>query len=239
MALLIFLTGSPTAIAQFLPQGQSSWFEQWFTPARPQRPAVQPQYRRAPQHRVARPRPAEVATPDRPVVAPSYFVTVLGDSLAQLLKQGLTEAFADRPEVSISRKGHDSSGLVRDDFFDWPKTVRDLLASDEKINMAVILIGSNDHQPLRVGNVTYEPDSPKWNEIYTARIAEVAKMFHDKNIPLVWVGLPIMKSDRLSANFLTFNDRYREQAEKPGRLISTSGRLSATSTDNMFPSAPT
>jgi hypothetical protein len=118
--------------------------------------------------------------------------------------------------VAISRKSRESSGLVRDDFYDWPKAVHDLLASGEKINMAVILIGSNDHQPLRLGNATYEPGSPKWIEIYTARIAEISRAFHDKNIPLVWVGLPVVKSDRLSSDFLTFNDFYREQAEKAG-----------------------
>ncbi len=172
LALLIFLTDGPAALAQFAPQGQSSWFEQWFAPARPQRQMMQQDYRRpVPRRKVARPKPAEVVNPDKPVVPPSYFVTVLGDSLGQTLGQGLVEAFADRPEVAISRKGKDSSGLVRDDFFDWPKTVRDLLASREKINMAVILIGSNDHQPLRVDNVTYEPDSPKWMEIYASRIA--------------------------------------------------------------------
>jgi uncharacterized protein len=216
IALLIFVTGGPTAIAQFAPAPQSSWFEQWFTP-QPRRPVAQPEYRRVvPRRAVAQPRPVQVATPDKPVVPPSYFVVVLGDFLGQVLGQGLTEAFTDRPEVAISRKAHESSGLVRDDFFDWPKTVHDLLASDEKINMAVILIGSNDHQPLRVGNVTYEPGSPKWIEAYTARIAEISRAFHDKNIPLIWVGLPIVKSDRLSAEFLTFNDFYRQQAEKAG-----------------------
>jgi hypothetical protein len=216
VALLIFLTGGPAAIAQL--SGPGTWFEQWFAPARPRPPVLQPEYHRTlvPRRKVAQPRPVQTATPERPAVPPSYFVAVLGDSLGQLLGQGLTEAFADRPEVAISRKARESSGLIRDDFYDWPKAVHDLLASDEKINMAVILIGSNDHQPLRVDNVTYEPGSPKWIEIYTARIAEISRAFHEKNIPLIWVGLPIVKSDRLSADFLTFNGYYREQSEKAG-----------------------
>jgi hypothetical protein len=214
IALLIFLTSGPVAIAQF---GGVPWLEQMFQRARPQPPAMQPQYHRAiPKRLAAQPKPATPDKPDKPAVPPSYFVTVLGDSLGQLLGQGLTEAFADRPEVAILRKGHESSGLVRDDFYDWPKAVQDLLANGEKINMAVILIGSNDHQPLRLGNVTYEPDSPKWIEIYTARIAEIAHAFHEKNIPLVWVGLPTVKSDRLATEFLIFNDFYKEQAEKAG-----------------------
>jgi hypothetical protein len=214
MALLIFLTGGPTAVAQF---SGSSWFEQMFQPRQP--PQAPPQYRRiVPKYKAVHPKSAAipVPNPEKPAVTPTYFVTVLGDNLGQLLGQGLTEAFADRPEVAIALKGRESSGLVRDDFFDWPKTVHDLLASGDKIDMAVMLVGSNDHQPLRVANVTYEAGSPKWIEIYTARIAEISRAFHEKNIPLVWVGLPVVKSDRLSAEFLTFNDYYREQAEKAG-----------------------
>jgi len=215
IALLIFLSSSPAAIAQFA--GNGSWLERWFSPARPQGQDLQPQYQPPlPKRKGARPKPAQNATPDKPPVTPTYFVAVLGDNLGQLMGQGLTDAFAGRPEISIMLKGRDNSGLVRDDFYDWPKAVHDLLASGEKINMAVMLIGSNDHQPMRIGNVTYEPGSPQWIEIYTARIAEISKAFREKNIPLIWVGLPIVKSDRLSADFLTFNDYFREQAEKAG-----------------------
>jgi len=215
IAVLILLTSGPGAFAQF--GGAGSWLERWFVPARPQSQDAQSQYQRPmPKRKAAQPKPVQAATPDKPAIAPSYFVTVLGDNLGQLMGQGLTEAFAGRPEVSVVRKGRDNSGLVRDDFYDWPKAVHDLLASGEKINMAVMLIGSNDHQPLRAGNITYEPGSPKWIEIYTARIAEISQAFHEKNIPLIWVGLPIVKSDRLSADFLTFNEYYREQAEKNG-----------------------
>ncbi len=169
-----------------------------------------------PKRKVAPRFPVQTAKPEKPAVAPSYFVAVLGDGLGEMLARGLTEAFMDRPEVAVLHKAHESSGLIRDDFYDWPKAIRDLLASDEKINIAVMLIGSNDHQPLRVGNMTYEPGTPKWLEAYTARIADISRAFHEKNIPLIWVGLPIMKSERLSADLLAFNDFYREQAEKTG-----------------------
>jgi len=192
-----------------------SWFQQWFAPPPRQNPYLQqvpnPQPKRKPVVR----KPV-VKAPDKPTVAPTYFVAVLGDSLGQLMGQGLTEAFTDRPEVAILHKAKESSGLVRDDFYDWPKAVEALLSSDEKINMAIMLIGSNDHQALRIGKDSYDPGSPKWIELYSQRIAEISKAFREKAIPLIWVGLPIMKSEKLSADLLTFNDFYREQAEKNG-----------------------
>jgi uncharacterized protein len=128
----------------------------------------------------------------------------------------LTEAFEDRPEVAILRKAKEDSGLVRDDFFDWTKTARELLASGEKVDFAVMLVGSNDRQVLRDANGSYEPRTPEWLAAYAQRIEAIAAMFRDKKIPLLWVGLPIMKSEILSADAMAFNEFYRAYAEKAG-----------------------
>jgi uncharacterized protein len=156
--------------------------------------------------------------PETPAVPPSFFVTVMGDSLGQMLSQGLTEAFADRPEVAILRKTRENSGLVRSDFYDWVKGAQDLLASGEKMNVAVMLIGSNDHQTMRDGSASYEPHAQKWDEIYVSRIEAIASQFRDKKIPMIWVGLPIMKSDRLSKDALALNEMYKEHASRAGAI---------------------
>jgi len=177
--------------------------------------------------RAARPKPSRPVTArpaakpaekvaEKHVVPPTYFVAVLGDSLGQLLGTGLTEAFTDHPEVAILRKARQDTGLVRDDFYDWNKATHDLLESGEKINFAAILIGANDRQAVHEGNQTYELRSPEWKEIYGRRIEAIATQFHDKKIPLIWVGLPVMKSERLSADISAFNEFFKEHAEKAG-----------------------
>jgi hypothetical protein len=128
-----------------------------------------------------------------------------------LLAQGLAEAFAGDPRVAIVNKTHEDTGLVRDDFYDWPKAAAKLLEGPRHFDMAVIQIGVNDNQKLRIdGGV--EPLSQPFNEIYAKRVEEVASVFRDKNVPLVWVGLPIMRSDSLSAAALVFNDIDRQYA---------------------------
>ena len=159
--------------------------------------------------------PAEKPAVVKPVEA-NFFVLVIGDSLGQMLGQGLTEAFADQPEVSILRKARENTGLVRDDYFDWIKGVNDLLATSGKINIAVMMIGSNDRQSLREGANAYETRQPRWREIYGDRVEAITKAFRDRKIPLVWVGLPIMKSDRFSADMAAFNEIYQERAVKAG-----------------------
>jgi uncharacterized protein len=222
IAFSLSLAGSPPAFAQTNP---FAWFEQLFQPNPPPRRAATPRpeiHRAAPQFYRARPRsnrPAEKAiakAPAKPAIAPSYFVAVLGDSLAQMLAQGLTEAFENRPEVAILRKAKEDSGLVRDDFFDWTKATQEMLASGEKIDFAIMLIGSNDRQTLRDANGSYESRSPEWQAAYTQRIETIAAMFRDKKIPLVWVGLPILKNERLSEDAQAFNEFYRAYAEKAG-----------------------
>ena len=64
-------------------------------------------------------------------------------------------------------------------------------------------------------------------------------MFRDKQIPLVWVGLPVLKSERLSADATAINDLYRQYAGKAGAtyidvwqaFANDAGEYSATGPD--------
>ncbi|MFZ1078751.1 MAG: SGNH family hydrolase [Methylovirgula sp.] len=209
-AFLLITAGALTAQAQgFNPL---NWFQQMFQPPPP--PGYG--YGQWPRYRPARPHPPAEKVETKPAVPATFFVAVMGDSLGLLLAQGLAESLSDRPEVGILRDAREDSGLVRDDFYDWTKAAHDLIASGQKINVAVMLIGSNDHQPLRDAGGSYDPGTPKWQEIYAARVEAISVMFRDAKIPLLWVGLPIMKNDRLSSEMVALNDIYRAHASENG-----------------------
>ncbi|MBY6241193.1 SGNH family hydrolase [Methylosinus sp. Sm6] len=163
-------------------------------------------------------RSAKKAKPQQPTDpnAPSFQVVAIGDTLGQQLADGLDEAFADRPDVRILHRGKESSGLVRDDFFDWPKAVRELLAGGEKIDVAVVMIGSNDRQAIHEGGQSFEPLSPLWRQHYAARVDAIRAAFKEKKIPLVWVGLPVTKNEHFSADMAKLNDIYRDRATLDG-----------------------
>lgn len=193
-----------------------SWFQQMFQP--PPSPGYEqpwPRYHAPRQHR---PRPI-VKRETKPAVPPTFFVAVMGDSLASLLAQGLTEAMTDRPEVGVLHEAREDSGLVRDDVYDWKKAAHDLVAGKQKINVAVMLIGSNDHQPIRDASGSYDPGTPQWEQIYAARVEAISAVFRDARIPLLWIGLPLMKSDRLSSEMASLNDIFREHASKNGAIF--------------------
>jgi hypothetical protein len=154
-----------------------------------------------------------------PVAAPVQIkanAIVIGDNLGQWLGAGLKEAFAASPNISILLRTKDNSGLVRDDYFDWPKAARDMAAGSEKIDLAIILIGSNDRQMLRESGAILELRSPKWKEIYLERAKAIGRIFGDRKVPLIWVGLPIMNYERLSADMLEFNALFKKAAEETG-----------------------
>jgi hypothetical protein len=194
-----------------------SWFEHLF---QGQAPQAQQGLGNRPLHKLktVKPKPTRSKpnhlVAEKPKVAPGAYVAVFGDGLAQMLTQGLTEALDDRPDLAVLHKTQDNSGLVRLDTADWAKKIHDYLESGPKIDLAVILIGSNDRQPISVKGKNYELLSPEWREIYAERIEAVARQFAGKNIPLVWVGLPIMKDDAMAMDVSVFNDIYHEYSSK-------------------------
>jgi hypothetical protein len=155
-------------------------------------------------------------TAAKDVKARSYGVVVLGDGFAEALAEGLTLNFAAQPDVSILQKTHAPFGLSQNDKFDWPATIRALLAGPERIDAAVIMLGANDTIALKDGASSVAPQTAPWRQIYGDRVEAVARLFRDKTIPLIWVGLPVVQNEELSAQFVALNEILRERAGKAG-----------------------
>lgn len=149
-------------------------------------------------------------------VQPTYFVSVLGDSLGVLAAQGLTQALADKPEISVTDAARDRSGLTREDYYDWPRSAHDLATGKSKIDLVVIMIGINDLQPLTEGGETFDPLTDGWRTIYAHRVELLAAPFRDARIPVLWVGLPPMRDERINNQVIALNEIYREHAQKSG-----------------------
>ena len=155
-------------------------------------------------------------TPGGAAVQPTFFIDVLGDSLASLTAGGLTEAFADKPEIAVADKSHDASGLVRADYFDWPKAAHDLATGKDHIDFVVVMVGINDLQAMRDGADNVDPLSDRWKSAYAARIDAVLSPFQAARIPIAWVGMPPMRTDRFNADIVKLNEVDRAEVEKQG-----------------------
>ncbi|MBM3609882.1 MAG: DUF459 domain-containing protein, partial [Alphaproteobacteria bacterium] len=147
---------------------------------------------------------------------PQIRIVVLGDNIGQMLARGLETTFAERPDIAIVRQTRDSSGLVNSRFHDWIAASIALLAGSEKIDIAVMMLGSNDNQELVSGSERLAPRSEEWAKIYKQRIEAIAAQFRARNVPLIWVGQPVMRNNRLSETMLALNEFYREAVTRAG-----------------------
>src|SRR4029077_3678214 len=123
---------------------------------------------------------------------PSTAILVIGDALADKLAQGIDQEFGDNPDVQIVRKTKPVSSLTRVDVFDWVEGARAALSGPQHYDVAVILIGINDWQPMPNGGVALDPGSDAWREAYGKRVDALLGIFKERNLPVVWVGLPVM-----------------------------------------------
>jgi uncharacterized protein len=156
--------------------------------------------------------PASVPTANR------KRLMIIGDSIGIQLGQGLREAFADRPDIEIMSHARADTGLVNPGNRNLPEYLAEVLPRpDDKPDLVLIMTGTNDNQKLRdAGGSLADPLSDGWREAYSARIDAILQPVKTQRIPAIWVGLPQMRSEKLSNAALGFNGLYRERVQRAG-----------------------
>ncbi|BDA83495.1 hypothetical protein Sa4125_10370 [Aureimonas sp. SA4125] len=138
-------------------------------------------------------------------------VLVVGDFLAGTLAAGLEKALAKRPDLKVIDASKGSSGLVRADHYDWPGSLPSLI-DKEKPAMVVVMLGSNDRQPIESGSMTLAVRSPEWAASYEQRALALASAVGSKEVPLLWVGMPAFRLNNMTADMAFLNEVYRKAA---------------------------
>jgi hypothetical protein len=140
-----------------------------------------------------------------------YRLAVFGDSLADGVWSGLSRAFENDRTVETLRKSRASTGFSRPQTYDWNAALKEMLAQ-EKIHIAVILIGINDTGPLRAKEGALKLGSDEWREAYGARLETFTRQLKAKGVGVYWVGLPIMRSPQQNEDIQVLNEIFRERA---------------------------
>jgi len=178
-----------------------------------------PQVRRERRNRPAAPVVREVEAVEK--AADAKRVLVAGDFMAGALAKGLAEAYRENPNVVIVDASNGSSGLVRQDYYDWPAAVPKLVL-EQKPDAILALIGANDRQGIDTPTGSFAPDTDGWRTAYAARVAALADALKATGKPVLWVGLVPVSSSAMSRDYSAFNSIVREQLEaKAVRLIET------------------
>ncbi|MFN3547740.1 MAG: DUF459 domain-containing protein [Mesorhizobium sp.] len=214
---LVALSGTPAA-AQERPR---TLFQLLFRKEQPI-PEAEPQ-RTQPRNVKRVPRTDRAASPARSVPAvekqeDARVILVVGDFLAGGLAEGLGTVYAGDPTVRIVDRANGSSGFVRDDYYDWPGRIGTII-DDEKPAVVVVMLGSNDRQAMRVGGVSENVRSEKWDAEYEARSSRFVAEITSRKVPLVWVGLPSFRFPKMSSDMIAYNDIHRGVTEAAGGVF--------------------
>jgi len=137
-----------------VPRGGGGWFgNDFFAPFQPQQPKKVQDFSKAP-------------PPEKRDNAPERYVVVLGDGMADWLAYGLEDAYAEQPDMGVSRRIKTNSGLIKyqpkGEPADWAAAAKGILAA-ERADAIVIMLGLNDRLPLRepIVEKTDKPDDKK------------------------------------------------------------------------------
>ncbi|QSW94734.1 SGNH/GDSL hydrolase family protein [Rhizobium lentis] len=142
-------------------------------------------------------------------------ILIVGDFLASGLGDGLTAAFETSPGVIVEARGNVSSGLVRDDYYNWPEQLLKMI-DELKPAMVVVMIGANDRQQMVTDTAKEKFRTDGWFTEYRRRVLSFGKEVTSRKIPLLWVGLPAFESDQMTADAVQMNQLYRNQVESIG-----------------------
>lgn len=184
--------------------------------------------------------PGEMApVPDEAPKRPGpLHVHVFGDSLGDGIWAGLYRKLPKADGYRVTKHSRVSTGLVRKDFYNWSKAVRQIVAK-HRVDVAVVMIGTNDRQTIVEGG-RHALRSARWEEIYKSRIDDMIQVLKDEGAEVYWVELPAMRSPRFGRDMRYFNTLFEERAAANGityvptweRTLGGNGQYSAYGTDD-------
>ena len=153
----------------------------------------------------------------RPALAAktSYNVVVLGDSLGDGIWAGLYHALRKDKRFHVIRKSKVATGLVRHDYYNWNQVVSEV-AADTKIDIAVVIMGTNDRQPIVKDGVRHALFDPEWRKVYNERIDEFTDVLKATGARIYWVGLPVMRSAYFENDMEEFSKIFKARAAANG-----------------------
>jgi hypothetical protein len=140
---------------------------------------------------------------------------VIGDFMAGALAKGLTDAFRDNPNATVIDLSSGSSGLVRDDYYNWAQKVPELV-TEQKPDAILIMIGGNDRQTIHNAGTSISFGTDEWRAAYTSRVIALADSLKASGKPVLWGGLVPVASSAMSGDYSAFNGIFREQLEARG-----------------------
>ena len=133
-------------------------------------------------------------------------ILVVGDSLGNNLAYGMQRQLEKTTGINLVIKSKASTGLSNSWFYNWPKEIKPFINASDP-DLVIVMLGTNDHQNMKINGQVSEFGSKKWNEKYEAEATKMISQSVDSGAYVVWVGLPIMQSSYFASYMSVLNER--------------------------------
>ena len=145
-------------------------------------------------------------------------VLLMGDSMMKTIAPWLEMKFIDAG-WNVQSCTAIGTGLARLDLYDWMAQSASVVAS-AKPDVAVVLMGTNDNQPMRTGGTQIvRRGTPEWDKEYASRVDHLMSNLLSGGVKhVVWVELPAMREDRLDADCRGINAVARQVVQQRGQI---------------------
>jgi hypothetical protein len=138
-------------------------------------------------------------------------VAVIGDSLSQGLGPAI-ERWMNPGVVRVLSLGRQSTGLSREDYFNWQAGMRQIV-EEFRPDLVFVMLGSNDAQAQIARDGASVPvGSVAWVQGYRERAAELLREATRAGTRVVWIGIPIVQERQRWDFYRRVNDIYRGTA---------------------------
>lgn len=151
-------------------------------------------------------------------------VLFIGDSMMQGVAPQAIRTLQRNYGIASVDASKQSTGLAYPRYFDWPKTVQELIPK-HKITTLVVFIGANDTWDM-VLNGRYEPfGTPRWRTMYSSRIRDILSYAREKQVEVIWLGDPAMGREKMNAGIPVLNSLYASVAAEFGITYATTDNV--------------
>ncbi len=145
-------------------------------------------------------------------------ILVIGDALAGGMGAGMTRLAEPAGKYEISNRFNESSGMARPEFYDWAEAVPKII-DGKGFKVAVVLVGTNDRQDIRVGQFRYAFNTPEWTEGYKLQIDRVVDALKAGGLQVFWVSLPPMGDAFYNKDMMMLNDIIKDRVTAKGETF--------------------
>jgi hypothetical protein len=174
---------------------------------------------------------AALAAPARGEIAsraderrPAY-VVVLGDSLAEGLWGSLFRRYLRDRRVRVINASRASTGFNATPYEDEIERI----LRQHPIDLLLVQTGANDRQRVLAldGKSFAHFGTPDWFTLYSQRLTHFMAHAQRRRLPVLWVGLPVMRHGPYDSGMRIISRLHQDHAERHGAVFLDTVRLTA------------